>query len=401
MTLRSSYLLAISLASLACSSGSGGGGSADAGSTGGVGGTGAVGGSSASGGNGGAGAASSGGAAGGGTGGASGGTGGGTPSTWTVIENNQLHGVKAVTGHPTDPNTIAFLIEQSPSAPGQALSVTVATSTDSGKTFSSTKIMDIPDTSNIDGHGLVWDPEQPNNLGAAFGFPYGFDYKDLWRLATSTDGGKAFQLKSIVQLDHLAWDGGLLLARVDGQIQTSTDFGVNFTPVKAPAGCNAVSDFAHTATHNVFACGKDGIYSCQGASCSAATLPAGTSASTVRSFASDPARFVALGGSGKGREIYLSTDGGKSFSSVQALPNGFWVLQVDPRPAGKTVVVNDRASGHSVWRSTNAGATFADVTPPVSIPNTPGLSTYAYEVGITAGGSIVGYTAAGVLRLDP
>ncbi len=399
MTWNSLGFCGVSLLVLACSSGSGSGGAPDGGiggsgafaGTGGTSGTGAV-----------AGAAGSSGTAGAGASAGSGGSGGGPSGAWSVIENNSLYGVTALTGHPTDPNSIAILIDQSPSAPGLGNSVVIATSTDSGKTLSSTKILDVPKDSYIDGHGLVWHPKDALKIATAFGFPYGFDFSDLWRFASSADGGKSFQLQSIVQLEQLVWNAGALVARVDGKIQVSTDFGTSFTSVQLPSACTAAAGYAKSGNYDVLACGKDGVVSCQGTSCNSVAVPGATTVYALGGFATDPSRLVALGGNGQNSEVYQSTDGGKTFKSVQQLPaGGSWRLQIDPRDGGKTVVVNDRASGHAVWRSSDAGATFSDVTPSPSLPNTPGLSTYAYEVGITAGGGIVAYTAAGILRLDP
>ncbi|HMR75202.1 MAG TPA: sialidase family protein [Polyangiaceae bacterium] len=405
MTGKAVGIWGVALLVFACSSGSGGGGAADSGigGSGSFSGTGNTAGNGATAGAAGSGASAGFGASAGSGGGAgSGGSGAGPSGVWTVIENSSLYGVTALTGHPTDPNSIAILIDQSPSAPGLGNSVVIATSTDSGKTLSSTKIIDVPKDSYIDGHGLVWHPKDAQKIATAFGFPYGFDFSDLWRFASSADGGKSFQLQSLVHLEKLVWNAGALVALVDGKVRLSTDFGTNFTSVQLPSGCTAAAGYAKSGNNDVFACGKDGVVSCQGTICSAVAVPGATTVYALGGFATDPSRLVALGGNGQNSEVYQSTDGGKTFNSVQQLPKGgSWWLQLDPRDGGKTVVVNDRASGHAVWRSNDAGATFSDVTPSPSLPNTPGLSTYAYEVGITAGGGIVAYTAAGILRLDP
>jgi hypothetical protein len=110
---------------------------------------------------------------------------------------------------------------------------------------------------------------------------------------------------------------------------------------------------------------------------------------------------VALAGESQNSQLLLSTDGGVTFQSVQALgTENSWQLHADPRPTG-TVVIALGLTGHGVWRSADSGATFTDITPPLSLPNGRGLSTYAYEAAVTADGGVVAYTAPGALRYTP
>jgi hypothetical protein len=232
-------------------------------------------------------------------------------------------------------------------------------------------------------------------LAGSASFPYGFDYNDLWKLVISTDGGQSFTPTSLVQLERLKWDAGLLVARIQGQFATSKDFGTSFDTQKpAPSGCGAVSDYTQSSDRELYACGSDGLFVCQGTSCQLANLPSGTSAYAVQSLAADLTRVVALGGD----EIFSSSDAGKSFVSAQILPQGNWHLYADDRSGGHTFVVHDILN-HGVWRSQDSGTSFTDVTPSGTLPNTRGLATYAYTVGVTAGGGIAAYTAAGVLHL--
>jgi hypothetical protein len=121
----------------------------------------------------------------------------------------------------------------------------------------------------------------------------------------------------------------------------------------------------------------------------------------IEAMPGDPSRVVALAGAiTQAADVLASSDGGQSFSLAQALPAGNWKLHVDPRPEGTTIVAHDRIA-HGVWRSADGGATFQDVTPSATLPNSRGLSTYAYELGVTADGGIVAYTAPGVLRWSP
>ncbi len=397
-----SLLLLVSL--VGCSSGSGSGGGPATGGGAGAGGnsTGGMGGAAGSNTGGGAGTAGSAGT--GATGG--GGSGGSAPGSWSVIENDYLYGTKAVVAHSSDPSRVAFLLERSPSAPGTPLKVSVATSNDGGKTLEFADVMDIPDTAYMDGHGMVWSPDDDQLLAAAVGFPYGFDYADLWRLLRSDNAGKSFTPTSIVQLDKLKWvpgSPGALVARVDGQIQKSSDFGATFGAAEAlPSGCGAAVDYTESSTHHLFACGSDGIQACQGTSCQAAALPVGSgNAYGVEAVPGDPTHVVALAGVSQDSQLLLSTDGGLSFQSVQALgTENSWHLYVDPRPTG-TVVIALGITQHGVWRSADAGATFTDITPPLSLPNGRGLSTLAYEAAVTADGGVVAYTAPGVLRYTP
>jgi hypothetical protein len=379
------WTLSLSLVTACGGSGSGGGAAGGAAGIGGVGASGGTGGTSSTGGS--AGTSS------GGT--ATGGSGGGTPGTWSVIENDSLYQATAIAGHPTDPSTIAILLDQSPLAPAQPSTLTVAISHDLGKTLTSTNVLDIPDTSYFDANGFVWSPADASRIAGAVGFPYGFDYNDLWKLVVSTNGGQSFTPTSVVQLERLKWDAGLLVGRIQGQFATSGDFGTTFDAQKpAPAGCNAASDYTQSIDRELFACGTDGLFVCQGTNCQPANLPSGTSASAVQSLAADLTRVVALAGD----EIFSSSDGGKSFASVQVLPAGNWHLYADDRAGGHTFVVHDILN-HAVWRSQDSGASFTDVTPSMTLPNTRGLSTYAYTLGITAGGGIAAYTAAGILHL--
>ena len=400
--------LVVVFSGVACSSGSAGGEQGATGGTGAQGGGAGQGAAAGSGGTGGiasGGGGSSGGGVGGlgGTAGAGGGASGGATSvTWQVIENSSVYGVKAITGHPTEPNTIAAVFDKMSLKPGAPTTVAVALSKDSGKTLTFTHVMDIPKNSNVDSNGLVWHPTDASKIAFAFNFPYGFDYKDLWRLGRSSDGGQSFSVSSIVKLYGLVWTDGLA-ASVDGSFKVSTDFGASFvSPTSQPPGCTTPQAYAKSASVEVFACGKTGLFNCVAGKCQASTGPSNIEVRRVVSVPSDAKRFVALGVAGAKFQILLSVDAGVSFTAAQELPAGNWKLLVDYRPKGKVLaLLNSAASKYDVWRSLDAGSSFADVTPPANLKNSKGLSTYAYEIGLTAGGSIVAYTAAGWLRLDP
>jgi hypothetical protein len=323
-----------------------------------------------------------------------------------VVENDWLYGTKAVAGHPSEPGTIALLIDQLPSQPGQPNTVSVALSSDSGKTLELATVFDIPDTSYFDAHGFVWNPNDAAQIAGAIGFPYGFDFEDLWRLIRSENGGQSFTPTSMLQLDRLKWvpgNPGALVARAEGTLQRSLDFGQSFLPETSPSACTGVIDYTETPSHRLFACGSDGVQRCQGSDCQAATLPSGaTSVGGIERAPANEANVIALASTtvSEPAQLLLSTDGGQSFALVQALPSGNWSLHVDPRASGPVIVAHDRI-GHGVWRSADSGATFSDVTPSFSLPNTRGLSTYAYELAVTADGGIAAYTAAGVLRFFP
>jgi hypothetical protein len=322
-----------------------------------------------------------------------------------VIENDSLYGTKAIAGHPTDPNSVAFLVERTPLQPGAPLTVTVALSADLGQTLSFTHVMDIPDPAYIYAHGFLYNPHDATRLAAAINFPYGFDYQDLWRLLRSDDSGQSFSSTSMVLLELLKWvpgNPGALVARAQNGLSKSTDFGQSFAPVEPAGACTAISDYTEAASGRIYACGAQGIELCAGTSCQLATLPSGAgNVYAVERIPGDPSRVVALAGQiTQESDLLVSSDGGQSFDLVQALPAGNWRLHVDPRPEGTTIVAHD-VIGHGVWRSGDAGASFTDVTPSATLPNTRGLSTYAYELGVTADGGMVGYTAAGVLRWSP
>jgi hypothetical protein len=387
-------------ASCSGSSGSGGGGGVGAGGNAGSGGVSGSGGLAGSGGIG-ASAGSSGSA---GSAGAAG-TGGTLSGTWTVIDNPNLYDTKALAGHPSDPKRMALLTQTFGAQPGAANNVSILISEDSGNTFTTTQVMEVPESSYFDAQGFVWNPDDDQQLAAAFNFPYGFEWKDLWRLVRSTDGGSSFSTTSMPQLGLLKWvagDPGVLVVSDQNGLRTSSDFGATFAPApSASGGCGGVLDYTQSDGHDLFACGANGVERCQGGVCQSATLPAGIGqVFELDRVPADPLRVVGLGGSSPAVFALLSTDGGQTFAKVQELGQGYWQLHMDPRAAGSAIAVHDR-SGYGIWYSGDAGSSFSELTPPQSLPNTRGLATYAYELAVTADGGLVAYTAPGLLRWQP
>jgi hypothetical protein len=318
--------------------------------------------------------------------------------------------------HPTQPKTIAVLLEVTSFTPD----IEVAVSSDLGQSIQKTTIKSY--SSPKPGHydhplGFGFDPSDGSRLALlddmtiALGSPGpNIDY-DHVVFATSTTGGAGFSVSQLATnpwpMDGMKLVGGtggaksLLVVRSQHVLYTSDDLGQTLTKIFDDSSkCLAHGDFAvNPLDHTLFlmVC-KATLLRCQrsgkSVSCAAATLPAGFEATAVEYSPHDGARVVAAGGG----KVATSSDGGKTFVLSKIPSVTVRRIALDPRQGKGNVYV--LATGNKVYRSTDWGKSFADVTPPSNMKPSSG-GTYARDIAVAADGALIAIAHPGVIRLPP